>query len=150
MIADAVGRWTLDMSYCAQSDAPDRASLNPVKSLRIFVLVLLAMLLPLRGVSAATGLCEQLSTPHAEALVLGHGDAMASDAGHDHSQPHDHDHSGADKARHCVSSCSATALMTALPTLASAPMAGTTAFPHFAAPSPTFLSGGQERPPRSI
>lgn len=123
-----------------------------MKSLRIFVLVLLAMLLPLRGVSAATALCEHPSTPHAGSVGFDHGHEMAGDAGHVHSQPHDHGqgHGGADKGRHCASLCSATPLMTALPTLALAPIAGTTAFPHFAAPSPTFLSGGQERPPRSI
>ena len=121
-----------------------------MKSLRIFVLVLLAMLLPLRGVSAATTLCEQLSTSHAEAIVLEHVHEMAGDAGHDPSQQHDHGHTGADKGRHCVSSCSATPLMTALPTFASVPRAGTTAFPRFAAPAPTFLSDGQEQPPRSI
>lgn len=142
-------RWIL-ACCCAPYGGPDRASLNLVKSLRIFVLALLAMLLPLRGVSAATTLCEQLSTPHAEALVLEHGHETASDAGHDQSQQHDHGHSGADKGRHCVSSCSATPLMTALPTFASAPGASTTVFPSFAAPAPTFLSDGQERPPRSI
>lgn len=136
-------------SAATHNDGLDRASLNLVKSLRIFVLVLLAMLLPLRGVSAATVLCEQLSTPHVEAAVLEHGHEMASDAGHDPSQQHDHDHSGADKGRHCVSSCSATPLMTALPALASAPGAGTTAFPRFAAPAPTFLSDGQNGHPEA-
>jgi hypothetical protein len=122
-----------------------------VKSLRIFVLVLLAMLLPLRGVSAAALLCEQQPASHAEVVTVAHGHEMASTAGHDPShQQHDHDHSGVDKGRHCLSSCSAPPLMGEAPTIASPLANGTTVFPHFAAPAPTFLSDGQERPPRSI
>ncbi len=141
----------MEVCCCTQCEGPDRASLNPVKSLRIFVLVLLAMLLPLRGVTAATTLCEQQPASHSEFVVHAHGHEMASGAGRDQShEQHDHGHSGADKGRHCLSSCSAPPLMGEAPTIASPLANGTTVFPSFAARAPTFLSDGQERPPRSI
>jgi hypothetical protein len=122
-----------------------------VKSLRIFILMLLAMLLPLRGVTAATVPCEQRPASHSEVVVHAHGHERASAAGYDQShEQHDHSHSGADKGRHCLSSCSAPPLMGEAPTIASPLANGATVFPHFAAPAPTFLSDGQERPPRSI
>lgn len=130
-------------------DARDRASLDPVKSLRLLVLVLLAMLLPLRGVSAAALLCEQQPASHSEAVGHDHGDHdMASAAGEDRVQ-HDHSHNGFDKRHLCLSSCAAAPLMGAVPAVLTPPLAGTTVFPHFAAPVPTFQSDGQDRPPRS-
>jgi hypothetical protein len=118
--------------------------------LRLFVLVLLAMLLPLRGVSAAALLCEQQPASHAEVLV---GDAhdhdMAAMPGHDHAN-HDRGHVDFDKGRDCLSSCSAAPLMTVVSSVLTPTLVGTTAFPHFAAPAPTFQSGGQDRPPRRI
>lgn len=126
-----------------------RATLTTVKSLRIVVLVLLAMLLPLRGVSAAALLCEQQPASHTEMAALAHDHEAASATARDHAQ-HEHDHGGVDKDHHCLASCSATPLMSALPTIASPAAAGAAVFPHFAAPAPTFQSGGQDRPPRSI
>jgi len=126
-----------------------RATLTTVKSLRIFVLVLLAMLLPLRGVSAAALLCEQHPASHTGMAVAVHDHATVSATAQDHAQ-HEHDHRGVDKGHHCLASCSATPLMSALPTVASPATAGTAVFPHFAAPAPTFQSDGQDRPPRSI
>lgn len=120
-----------------------------MKLLRIFVLVLLATLLPLRGVSAAALPCEQQPASHTELVASEHAHDMADTAGDEHSRQHDHDHIGADKGRHCLSACSVTPLISALPTIASPPAAGTIDFPHVAAPAPTFQSEGQERPPRS-
>lgn len=112
--------------------------------------MLLAMLLPLRGVTAATVPCEQQPASHSEVVVHAHGHEMASAAEHDQSdEQHDPSHSGADKGRHCLSSCSAPPLMGEAPTIASPLANDTTVFPHFAAPAATFLSDGQERPPRS-
>jgi len=121
-----------------------------VKTLRLFVLVLLAMLLPLRGVSAAALLCEPHPASHTE--VVSHdqgGHDMASATGEDRVQ-HDHSHDGFDKGRHCLSSCSAAPLMAGVPSPFTPTLLGTTVFPHFAAPAPTFQSDGQDRPPRSI
>ena len=117
-----------------------------MKTLRLFVLVLLAMLLPLRGVSAAALLCEQLPASHTEMVAVDtHEHDTASMPGHDYAS-----HSGFDKGRHCLSSCSAAPLMGAVPAVLTPTLAGTTVFPHFAAPAPTFQSDGQDRPPRSI
>jgi uncharacterized protein involved in copper resistance len=125
-----------------------------VKTLRLFVLVLLAMLLSLRGVSAAALLCEQQPVSHTQVVeveVDAHEHDTASMPGHDHANhDHDHGHSDFDKGRHCVSSCSALPLMAVAPTVLTPTLAGTTVFPRFAAPAPTFQSGGQDRPPRSI
>lgn len=73
-----------------------------MKTLRLFVLVLLAMLLPLRGVSAAALLCEQPPMSHTEVVVDAHGHDAAATSVHDHSG-HDHTDSGFDKGRHCPS-----------------------------------------------
>lgn len=120
-----------------------------MKTLRLFVLVLLAMLLPLRGVSAAALLCEQQPVSHTEVVVEAHDHDTAATPVHDHAS-HDHSHSGFDKGRHCLSSCSAAPLMGAVPSVLTPTLAGITVFPHFAAPAPTFQSDGQDRPPRSI
>ncbi|MBX3620782.1 MAG: hypothetical protein KF891_12465 [Rhizobacter sp.] len=121
-----------------------------MKTVRLFVLVLMAMLLPLRGVSAATLLCEQHPASHTEVVSHDHGGHdMASATDGDHAQ-HDHSHNGFDKGRHCLSSCSAAPLMAVAPSVLTPTLLGTTVFPHFAAPAPTFQSDGQDRPPRSI
>lgn len=127
-----------------------RATLKPVKTLRLFVLVLLAMLLPLRGVSAAALLCDQQPASHTEVVAVdAHEHGTAAMPGHDHAS-NDHSHSGHDKGRHCLSSCSAPPLMAAAPTVLTPALVGTTVFPNLAAPVPTFQSDGQERPPRII
>lgn len=118
-----------------------------MKSLRIYVVVILAVLLPLRGVSAAVVTCAQAPAPYTQTAGMSHdhqahGEVALGDA----SQSHEHD--GLDKARHCVSSCAAVPLMSALPSVASPTDASSTVFPRFAAPAPSFQSGGQDRPPR--
>lgn len=123
-----------------------------MKKFRLFVLMLLAMLLPLRGVSAAALLCEQQPASHAESVAIAvdaHAHDTASMPGHDQDS-HDHSHTDFDKGRHCMSSCSAAPLVSALPTVLAPTLAGTTVFPHVAAPAPTFQSEGQDRPPRRI
>lgn len=119
-----------------------------VKSLRIVVLLLLVMLLPLRGVSAAVVPCEQLAASHTPTMVVSHDHHGHGAESHEDASA-DHDHGGFDRLRHCLSSCSAMPLMSALPAVASPAMVGLTLFPRFAAPAPTFQSGGQDRPPRS-
>ena len=64
-----------------------RAKLPPVRSLRVFLLLLLVALLPLRGSLAATLLChEGAPRGHAEAVEHGHAHAEAS-ALHQHHDP---------------------------------------------------------------
>jgi hypothetical protein len=115
------------------------------------LLLLLALLLPLRGVAGVPLLCEQQPASHAAVALAqhGHGHETAGDMGQHHSQA-DNDHGGVEKGRHCLSSSSAPTLVGQVPTLAAPVANGFIVFPHFAAPAPTFLSDGQERPPRSI
>lgn len=72
-------------------------------------------------------------------------------AHHDHSAPADHDHGGAsDKCNMCSAFCSLTPL-TSNPAALFQPLEMAAAsFPDLSAPAPSFFSGGQERPPRSI
>ena len=120
-----------------------------MKTVRILLLVLLAMLLPFRGALAEVAHC--VGTPNEQLR------AEVTDHGHPHNAEHaladderdfdNHDHSSsvADKCNFCT-----TASMNALPNVA-APMALAAAtFPALNAPPPSHLSEGQERPPRSI
>ena len=121
-----------------------------MKSLRIFVIVLLAMLLPLRAVSAAAVTCGPQAASHTQTVVMPHDHQMHNSGAAQDDASQVHDHEGFDKTRHCVSSCSAAPLMSALPSVAAPTTASSTVFPRYAAPAPTFQSGGQDRPPRSI
>jgi len=120
-----------------------------VKNLRIWLLVLLAILLPLRGAIAAAAPCVGTGhpAPVEHAQMHHHMEAAQIEIGHAH---HHHDHAGADKCNLCSSCCStAPLILTFAPTVAA--LDGQSAdFPLVQAPAPTFLSDGQERPPRSI
>jgi len=126
-----------------------------VKTLRIWLLVLLAILLPIRSAIAAALPCEGIGhhAPaehaqmhhHMSAASVEHESAAQGEHG-----AHHHDHAGADKCNLCSSCCStAPLLLTFSPTVAALddPRAE---FPLIQAPASTFLSDGQERPPRSI
>lgn len=109
----------------------------------------MAMLLPLRGVSAAVVACDQLEDSHMQTVVMPHDHEVHGAASQGEASG-SHDHDGFDRARHCVSSCAATPLISALPSVATPEAASATDFPRFAAPAPTFQSDGPDRPPRSI
>jgi hypothetical protein len=142
-----------------------------VKSLRIWLLVFLAVLLPVRGVMAAAVLCPlsggqpnlsaQVYSPPEKPPPL---EAVAITAGHEAhhglaavAQPGDretgsghYDHgSAADKCSVCAAVCSLTPLLASFPPIAVPDLAGES-FPALLAPVPSFLSSGQDRPPRSI
>ena len=126
-----------------------------MKILRIWLLVLLAILLPVRGAIAAAAPCVEMGhhAPVEPARMHHHMHASevetgaAASTGH---AVHHHDHAGADKCNLCSSCCStAPLILTFAPTVAA--LDGQSAdFPLVQAPAPTFLSDGQERPPRSI
>lgn len=132
-----------------------RANLRFVKILRIWLLLLLATLIPLRGAIAAALPCEGIGhhAPAGHAQMHHHMDAAGveadSPASTDHGSHH-HDHAGPDKCNLCSSCCSTAPLsLTFSPTVAA--LDGPVAyFALVQAPAPTFLSDGQERPPRSI
>jgi len=118
-----------------------------VKTLRIWLLVLLAVLLPLRGAVAAAMPCEGIGH-HAPAQPAHAHHAMHA-APADHGAPH-HDHAGVDKCNLCASCCAATPMpMMCSPTVAALDDRAAT-FPALRAAAATFLSAGQERPPRSL
>lgn len=142
-----------------------------MKLLRIWFVVLLAVLLPIRGAMAATMPCAPTSAAaqvgmYVEAADADHGDAHphhsdhaaqmaavdASDhSAHDHGSQSssDHDHKS-QKCNMCSASCSVPPMPSASAGI-SEPMVLTDAsFPSLAAPAPSFLSDGQERPPRTI
>ncbi|MGN6528895.1 MAG: hypothetical protein ACTHL8_21075 [Burkholderiaceae bacterium] len=125
-----------------------------MRLLRVWLLVLLAILLPMRGAIAAASPCEGLAhhapaqrmhTHHHMHAAVEPDAASAADHGAAH-----HDDAGIDKCNLCASCCSATPMpMTFSPTVAALGDHVAT-FPLLQAAAPTFLSEGQERPPRSI
>ena len=149
-----------------------------MKALRVWLLVLLAVLLPVRGAVAAAMLCAPAGVgTQSEVLVtdraLGHHGADKVAAGHHENVAHDHgshDHGASaqadatdadtqsgngsggtpDKCNVCSSFCSVTSLVSAVPTLPLSSLTASTVYPAPAAPAIAFLSDGQDRPPRSI
>lgn len=134
-----------------------------MKTVRIWFLLLLALLLPLRGAVAAAMLCPVGSTgaqvelnAHERSLtheVMDH-DAMAHE-GHVHhhgSADHGHEHhqSGSGKCNMCSAFCSLTPLLSSVPTLAEPLDPTAVEFSEISAPAPNFFSDGQERPPRTL
>ena len=136
-----------------------------MKSLRVWLLVLLTVLLPLRGAMAAAMLCPPAGTGvqtevHIAGQAHDHGHSHA-DGTHDHhaqlsleSQHSDHhDFASAgdptDKCNLCTAFCSVTGMVSGQATVAE-PQRVATVFPHLYAPPPSFFPDGQERPPRTI
>lgn len=129
-----------------------------MKILRVWLLLILAVLIPVRGAIAAAMPCADegvhLHTAmHAHAHVHVHPHAMEAAGEHTHDAAismHHHDHAGADKCNLCASCCSATPMLTTFaPTVARLDEPPVT-FPILQASAPAFVSEGQERPPRSI
>lgn len=132
-----------------------------MRTVRVWLLLLLAVLLPLRGAVAAGMLCPVAGSGiQSELMAHAHPAShrmMDDSAGHDHAAMHHehssdghHDHGAADKCNMCSAFCSVTPLVSSLPTLFEPLDMAATSFPDLSAPAPTFVSGGQERPPRSI
>lgn len=140
-----------------------------MKALRVWLLLLLAVLLPVRGAVAATMLCSvggmRMQTnvnvgaqPAAHAaMAQGHHQHRAGHHGHhagatadiaQAADPAGQDRAAADKCNLCSASCSLTPLVSALPTLAE-PLAANVEFSALSAPPPQFFSDGQDRPPRT-
>ena len=134
-----------------------------MKTLRICLLILLAVLLPIRGAVAAAMLCPPagMSSPSGASASVDHAmhhhEAMAEAADQQHG---DHHASGADvggtdvggtgKCNLCCAFCGMTPLLSSLPTVPMPLMSAAVSFPDFSVPAASFLSDGQERPPRSI
>ncbi|MGM9488036.1 hypothetical protein [Ideonella sp. YS5] len=127
-----------------------------MKILRLWLLVVLATLLPVRGAMAAAMLCppsviggqgEMHAThDHQAADMQGHS-AHHHDAAASHDELPSSDH---DKCNLCSAFCSITPLPSDMPGVPPPLDAPAASFPDFSAPAASFLSDGQERPPRSI
>ncbi len=131
-----------------------------MKRLRIWLLLLLAVLIPVRGAMAASSLClPPGSVQGGIAAIEHHGGGMASPL-HDHEQ---HGHAigvsieqNEDSAFATPDDCNLCASFCTLTPLASAsldlrhPHAQATLNPAPSVPAPSFVSDGEERPPRTI
>jgi hypothetical protein len=134
-----------------------------MKTVRICLLLLLAVLLPIRGAVAAAMVCPVAGTgSQTEVRVhdhaIGHHE-VGSTGNTDHSMHHEdgaggdgHDGaaSASDKCDLCSAFCSIPPLIETLPAAFKLPDAAAATFPPFSARAPSFLSDGPERPPRSI
>lgn len=124
--------------------------------LRLWLLVLLAVLLPVRGAMAAAMACPPGGMPapqaSAQAADHGHGAHAHDEAAH---APHDGapaDHAaapGPDLCSMCSASCSTPPVPSAAAGLGAPVECRAAAFPDLLVPAPTFESGGQDRPPRT-
>lgn len=142
-----------------------------VKTLRVVLLLLVAMLLPLRGAVAASMACGpagghaavQSASMHHGAAHASHGahghhgsaDAAASHAGHPHAEHLLHDAPGddgqaAERCLLCAACGSAQPMPASVLAVPTPPPQIAAAFPAPSTPPLSFLSDGQERPPRSI
>lgn len=134
-----------------------------MKTARVWFILFLALLLPARSVLAAAMLCPVGSSGNQTELVLtghaaGHHHATAardsestvSTHGHTGHADDEHGATHADKCDVCSAFCSVTPLLSTWASVAAPQDLSAVAFPDLTTPSPTFLSEGPERPPRSI
>lgn len=137
-----------------------------MKAFRFWLLLLLAVLLPLRGAVAAAMLCPVAGsgmqsewrapsdTHQAMDHVMAHDPAHAAHA-HEGDAAEGHHHGdgqgqASDECNMCSAYCSITPLVQAVPGLPRPLDPPSVKFPGLSPPAPSFLSDGQERPPRSI
>lgn len=134
-----------------------------MKHLRLFILILLSVLLPVRGALAATMLCPQGEATSTAVVVAGHEhhELQSHPAVHaDHSAAHHHAGEAASgeespsgehptTCNFCASGCCMASIVGVLPSVASPGPTASVAFPMLTAPAPAFQSGGQDRPPRT-
>ena len=135
-----------------------------MKHLRVFILVLLAVLLPIRGVMAATMLCPEgvgsnltLIAPVHKQNDMHTGHDMHSDhsAAHHHSSTDASDDSSSSgehpaNCHFCASGCCMPSMVATVPCLGLPGPISSVRFPALTAPLPAFHSDGQDRPPRTI
>lgn len=137
-----------------------------MKTLRVVLLLFLAVLLPLRGAVAAAMACGPAGGHGAaQTAVMHHGATHASDEAHDHpgtaamaaahAEHHSHDAQGDDghtseRCLLCAACCSAQPMPASVPSVPEPLPPAAAAFPAPFTPALSFLSDGQERPPRSI
>jgi hypothetical protein len=114
-----------------------------VKRLRLCLLVLLALLLPVRGTMAAALLCPPGGTDMQVEMPADHHAHHGTAA--DAATP-----ASPDKCTVCAAYCSAAPLLGSPLPMPPSHEPAAASFPRLIAPVPSFVSGGPERPPRSI
>ena len=137
-----------------------------MKTLRMGLLVVLALLLPLRGAMAAAMLCP-MAAGGAPASAHAHHGAVADAAPIDHAAMHHGDgaapheaappapaaaaepHAAPATCNLCCDFCTATPLVASVQDVPNAPEQSALSFPDLSTPAPSFFSDGPERPPRS-
>jgi len=135
-----------------------------MKRMRILILVLLAVLLPIRGAMAAAMLCPQTANSDAAVVVTEHGHhEVRTGAGmqFDHSTSHHHASGAATDAgpstggeqatcQFCASGCCMASLVGSVTSMGPPDVTASITFPALSAPVPAFHSDGQDRPPRTL
>ena len=138
-----------------------------MKHLRILILVLMSILLPMRGVLAATMMCPGGEGPDAAVVVAepghhGHPEMQADHEMHaDHSQVHHHAGEGvpddeSSSGEHsttchfCASGCCMASIVGTVTSPRQPRLTSSATFPALSAPVAAFQSDGQDRPPRTI
>jgi hypothetical protein len=127
-----------------------------VKLVRIWLLVLLAVLLPVRGALAAGMACPNEEESRQQMAMHEHGSmrhdhAMMGAHHHDQASVHDHHAPGhADKCNLCAACCAGAAMAPTVEAVFKPQKPAREVFAAPATPALSFVSGGQERPPRSI
>lgn len=122
-----------------------------MKRVRLWLLLFLCVLLPVRGAVAASMACAMpMPVPMQHHLPMPHPPMALHGEGHAHHQVPDAATPAHDKCNLCAASCCLTPLPSQPPAVAPPLEAAAAPFPAFDAPPVSFLSDGQERPPRSI
>lgn len=133
-----------------------------MKNLRVWLLLVLAVLIPVRGAMAAAMGCSsgpagsgqvRLAAPSHAKMPHAHEHASMAQAGapaaHAGDHPHPDRHDVSTPCPMCSADCSVTPLVSAVPRLPDPRLTAAVVFPAASAPVPSFLSDGPERPPRS-
>ena len=120
-----------------------------MKPLRIFLLLLLAVLLPARGALASAMPCAPAGAgTHSEAAAMDRH-AAGHHEHHEAATPADASSSTLhDECNLCPALCMVTTLPSSAPAAFTPQPVAAARFPALRGPAPTFLSEGPERPPR--
>lgn len=129
-----------------------------MKTLRLCLLIVLALLLPIRAAVGAAMLCPPMgSGSPAPSAGVEHHPAVTT-GGHEHRDDRAYaEHRGQEEAAGphdqcnlCAAFCSVEPILIDPPTMAVPCQVFTVTFPLLAALPSSFVSGGQDRPPRPL
>ena len=118
------------------------------KTWRLCIVLLLALLLPLRGAVAATMMCAQATAGSQHAMAMTpptHGEHAAP---HDHAAMLAHAHHAPPSCSMCADCCAPAMVLDDFPALMPPTLFASALFPAPRALAPNFLCDGPERPPR--